>query len=109
MKAQQFPFIAQGRGIEIQSFSLVVRTTLSIASLAVKIDPGTAGASVYTLNFPPADKNGFYSVQQDGGLALAFDAAQPWMIQIGTKPGQFNTLRDGDVLECYLLMEYTLQ
>jgi hypothetical protein len=55
------------------------------------------------------DKNGFHTAQQNGGLALALDQAQPWVLQIGTKPGQFNTLTDGDVLDCYLLVEYTLQ
>jgi hypothetical protein len=107
ISAQMFPFIAQSRGIQIQGFSLWVRTNSSVTSLASQIDPGTGGGSVFHPNFTTAG-NDFRVAQQNGGLALTFDPTQPWVIQIGTRPGQFNTLNDGDVLDSYLLIEYTL-
>jgi GH18 family chitinase len=106
--AQMFPFIAQSRSIEIKGFSLWARTISSVASLACQIDPGTGGGSIFQPNFTTAG-NGFRVAQQDGGLVLTFDPTQAWVVQIGTSPGQFNTLTDGDVLDCYLLVEYTLQ
>ncbi len=109
IKTHHFPFIAQNRAIQVQGFSLVVRTIPSITSaLAGTVDPGTSGANVFTMHFPPPDKNGFSTAQQDGGLAIGFVPTQPWVIQLGTKPNQFNTLSEGDVLDCYLLVEYTL-
>jgi hypothetical protein len=109
ISAQMFPFIAQGRSILVQGFSLVVRMISSITSLTARVDPGTGGASIFPINFGSADSNGFYTAQKNGGLALNFDPTQPWVIQIGTSAGQFNTLNAGDVLDCYLLIEYTLQ
>ena len=108
ISAQMFPFVAQGRSIQVQGFSLVVRTTSSITSLAAQVDPGTGGTNVVPLNNFISKGNGFRVTQQNGGLALTLDPTQPWMIQIGTRAGQFNTLNDGDVLDCYLLIEYTL-
>jgi hypothetical protein len=109
IKGQQFPFIAQDRSIQIQGFALVVRTAAAITTLAMQIDPGTAGSNVYQPAFTPVDKNGFRTAMQNGGLGLPLDPTQPWIVQIGTKPAQFNTLKDGDILDCYLLIEYTLQ
>ena len=74
-----------------------------------QIDPGTGGTTVSPLTFGPADANGFRTARLNGGLGLAFDPTQPWIIELGTKAGQFNTMNDGDVLDCYLVVEYTLQ
>jgi hypothetical protein len=87
----------------------VVRTVASITSpIAGQLDPGTGGSNVYPLTFKAPDKNGFSTAEQDGGLGLAFDPTKPWIIRLGTSPGQFNTLTDGDVLDCHLLVKYTL-
>ena len=110
LRMHHFPFLAQTRSIQVQGFSLVVRTNPSItAAIAGTLDPGTSGANVFSLNFAPPDKTtGFSTAQQDGGLAIGFDPTQAWVFHLGTKPNQFNTLQEGDVLDCYLLVEYTL-
>jgi hypothetical protein len=82
--------------VQLQAFSFYVRTKTDINSLATQVDPSTNGANVYSLNFPP------------GGIGVDLDETQPWIIQLGTKPGQFNTLADGVILDCYLVLEYTL-
>jgi Tc toxin complex TcA C-terminal TcB-binding domain len=69
ISAQMFPFIAQGRSIQVQGFSLWVRTISSITSLTAQVDPGTGGASIFAINFGSADPNGFYTARQNGGLA----------------------------------------
>jgi hypothetical protein len=110
--ASHFPFLAQGRAIQIQGFSLFVRAP-NITSLAAQVDPTTAGTSVFNLTFGPADKNdpknGFFTAEQNGGLGIGLDPTQPWTIQLGLKQGQFNSLNDGDILDCYLVVQYTLQ
>jgi hypothetical protein len=94
--------------VQLQVFSFYVRTKTDINSLAAQVDPSTNGANVYSLNFPPADKNGFFAFTQNGGIGVDLGETQPWIIQLGTKPGQFNTLADGVILDCYLVLEYTL-
>jgi hypothetical protein len=37
-----------------------------------------------------------------------FDEALPWQIQLTKTQGNFNTLTDAEVAECYMLVEYTL-
>jgi hypothetical protein len=105
---RHFPFLAQNRTIELQSFSLYVRTASSVTKLAGQVDPSTNGASVFPLAFGPADSNGFYTITQNGGLAIDLDETQPWVIQLGTSAGKFNTLTESDILDCYLVAEYTL-
>lgn len=105
---RHFPFLAQNRTIELQSFSLYVRTASTVTKLAGQVDPSTNGASVFPLTFGPADSNGFYTITQNGGLAIDLDETQPWVIQLGTSAGKFNTLTETDILDCYLVAEYTL-
>lgn len=71
------------------------------------MDPSTNGAAVFPLTFGPADSNGFFSVTrtQNGGLGINLDETQPWVVILGTSAGKFNTLADGDIVDCYLVIE----
>jgi hypothetical protein len=109
IRNQHFPFLALGRTIELESFSLYVRTASTVNTLAGQVDPSTNGASVFPLAFGPADSNGFFKVTQNGGLAINLDETQPWTIQLGKTAANFNTLSEADILDCYLVAEYTLQ
>jgi hypothetical protein len=37
-----------------------------------------------------------------------FDETQPWEVELTKTPGNFNTLTDAEVAECYMVVEYTL-
>ncbi len=80
MLNRHFPFLAQCRTIELQSFSLYVRTVPTDTKLAGQVDPSTKGTSVFRLTFGPVDNNGFYTVTQNGGLAIDLDETQSWVI-----------------------------
>jgi len=108
IRSQHFPYLAQDRAIQFQAFSLFVRTKSSVTSLAAQVDPSTNGVNVYPLNFPPLSKGDFFSATQNGGIAVDLDETQPWIIQLGTKPGKFNSLADGGHPRLYLVAEYTL-
>jgi hypothetical protein len=64
--------------------------------------------NVQSFNFAPRDGNGFFLT---GSIEIQtlIDETQPWLLQLGTTQGQFNTLKDTDILDCYLVAEYTLQ
>jgi hypothetical protein len=108
LRREHFPYVARDKNIQLEAVWLFVRTEPAIATLAARLDPTTNGANVYQIAFPPADANGFYSASQDG-LGFLLDETQPFLLQLGTQQGQFNSLADGDILDCYTVVEYTLQ
>jgi hypothetical protein len=108
LRRQSFPYVGPDKHIQLEAISLFVRTKPAIATLAAQLDPTTNGANVYKIPFPGADKNGFYNAGQDG-LGFLLDETQPCLLQLGTQQGLFNTLADGDILDCYMVVEYTLQ
>jgi hypothetical protein len=105
---QNFPYVAADKSIQLESVRLVVRTKPAIGTLAAQLDASTNGANLYKLAFAPADANGFFIIEQDN-LGFLLDPGQPWLLQLGTQQGQFNTLVDGDISEAYMVVEYTLQ
>jgi len=52
--------------------------------------------------------SGFRNINPRERVVL-LDEKQPLLLQLGTQQGQFNTLADSDILDCYVVMEYTLQ
>jgi hypothetical protein len=43
-----------------------------------------------------------------GGLGIAFNPTKPWIIQARNEARPVQHVTDGDVLDSYLLVEYTL-
>ena len=85
-----------------------MRAKSTVPTLAGQLDPSTNGANVQSFNFAPMDGNGFFLTGRIE-IQTLIDETQPWLLQLGTTQGQFNTLKDTDVLDCYLVTEYTLQ
>ena len=77
--------------VQLQTFSFYVHTKTDINSLAAQVDPSTNGANVYSLNFPPADKNGFFAFTQNGGIAsISRNAALDYSTRDQAGPVQYS-------------------
>ena len=108
IKRQNFPFLAPDKDVQLEAFRFAVRAKSTVATLAGQLDSSSNGASIQSFNFAPMDTNGFFLTGRIEAQML-MDETQPWTLQLGTTQGQFNTLKDADILDCYLVAEYTLQ
>jgi hypothetical protein len=108
IKRPNFPFLAPNKSIQLEAFRMAVRARSTVPSLAGKLDPSSNGADIQTFNFAPMDVNGFFLTARIEAQ-VPMDEAHPWVLQLGATQGQFNTLSEGDILNCYLVAEYTLQ
>ena len=109
---QHFPFFAQRRDIDIQRLTLVARTD-DRQQLIAQLDPpiGSLAADRITLDALPAseDPSGFHVGKSRDVSGTLLDESQPWELQLTKTPGNFSTLTDAEVAECYMVAEYTLQ
>jgi len=108
IRRQNFAFLAPDKDIQLEAFRVAVRAGASVPTLAGKLDPSSNGTAVQTFNFAPMDPNGFFLTGRIESQLL-MDESQSWILQLGTTQGQFNTLKDTDVLDCYLIAEYSMQ
>ena len=105
---QNFPFLAPDKSVQLEAFRIAVRAKSTVPTLAGQLDPSTNGANVQSFNFAPMDGNGFFLTGRIE-IQTLIDETQPWLLQLGTSQGQFNSLNESDILDCYLVTEYTLQ
>lgn len=108
IRRPNFPFLAPDKSIQLEAFRIAVRAKSTVPTLAGVLDPSTNGGNAQTFNFLPPDANGFFFTGRIE-IQTLIDDTQPWMLQLGTTQGQFNTLKDTDIMDCYLIAEYTLQ
>jgi hypothetical protein len=110
IKKQHFPFIAQERTIQLESLHVVARTDDNTA-LTVQIDPPVGSGPANQIKLPPAPAAGSARFQVNASPNLGsvpLDETKPWSIQMTKTPPNFSTLTESEIIECYLVVEYTL-
>lgn len=107
LKQEHFPFFAQEKEIKISAVSLFVKAKPAAPTGFEALFDPPLGTTVFTL----ASTQGFGKhlyLHTEKELDIAIDETQPWLLRIKTAEGDFNDLAEGDVEECFVLLEYSL-
>ena len=116
---ERYPFFVQQNEIQLQGILLMVRAAPASALLtatpcvSVKISgPDTSDDSFSTaapVKFFRPDVNRFLSVSLPLSDGVTITDEQSWQFQLVDQSGKTFAVSDGDVQDCYLLVQYTLQ
>jgi hypothetical protein len=106
IEQKHFPFLAQNRTIHIEHVWLYVRPTSTSSSsskiptaASVGIPPATTPTM---LSFSPLGT--FYAAELQLS-SVPLDVTQPWNLGLSSNNGHF---ADGDIIDCYMAVRYTL-
>jgi hypothetical protein len=105
IRKQHFPFLAQNRTIQIEGFWLYVRTTSSTPTLTAVTIP--VGTTLTTPGTPTFSRLGNLFTAGGPLTQTTLDETQPWILGF-SRDNSAGNFADGDILDCYMAVQYTL-
>ncbi|HJX26664.1 MAG TPA: hypothetical protein VJ885_02035, partial [Thermoanaerobaculia bacterium] len=107
LRRDRFPFLAQGGDLQIESVSLFVRTGTT-EGLVARLSPPLGDVADDEIALPPTtEDDAFHANRKEVGLLL--DETEPWGLRLRKQSAGFDDLTEAEVVEAYLVVEYTLQ
>lgn len=110
LRQEHFPFFAQEKVIEVSAVSLFVkgRPAEPAADFRAQLDPLAAPAGEFTLASTQSFGAQLYWLSEKE-LKRSIDETSPWLLRIRKSPGGFDDIAEDDIVECFLVVEYSLQ
>ena len=107
IKKHHFPFFAQNANVLINAITFMARTRTKENLVAV-LDPPIGSAEVDEIALAATTDPDVFHVGQKAGLNTPFNETQVWKLRMKKGAGSFNDLIESDIVECYMIVDYTV-
>ncbi|MGA9768040.1 MAG: neuraminidase-like domain-containing protein [Blastocatellia bacterium] len=107
IRKHHFPFFAQNANVSIKAITLMARTRTKENLVAV-LDPPIGSARDDEIALAATTDPDAFHVGQKAGLNILFNETQGWKLRMKKGAGSFDDLIESDIVECYMIVDYTV-